>query len=73
VWEWCQDVWHENYENAPKDGSSWNEHNSQASFRTLRGGSWHYHPKVCRSANRNGYYADGWYDDIGFRLAVSIF
>ena len=23
VWEWCADVWHENYINAPNDGSAW--------------------------------------------------
>lgn len=22
VWEWCADIWHENYEGAPKDGSA---------------------------------------------------
>ena len=25
VWEWTQDCWHENYNNAPKDGSAWLE------------------------------------------------
>src|SRR5262249_15628282 len=25
VWEWCEDVWHENYEGAPNDGSAWLE------------------------------------------------
>ncbi|MGD1805228.1 SUMF1/EgtB/PvdO family nonheme iron enzyme [Dapis sp. BLCC M126] len=23
VWEWCADDWHDNYENAPTDGSAW--------------------------------------------------
>ena len=23
VWEWCQDDWHSNYEDAPEDGSAW--------------------------------------------------
>ncbi len=23
VWEWCEDDWHGNYENAPKDGTAW--------------------------------------------------
>jgi formylglycine-generating enzyme required for sulfatase activity len=23
VWEWCEDVWHDNYEGAPSDGSAW--------------------------------------------------
>jgi formylglycine-generating enzyme required for sulfatase activity len=73
VWEWCEDVWHENYENAPMDGSSWNNNHSQSPLRLLRGGSWNNFPKDCRSANRVGNNADNCYDDIGFRLAVSIF
>lgn len=27
VWEWCLDPWHENYINAPNDGSVWDEKN----------------------------------------------
>jgi formylglycine-generating enzyme required for sulfatase activity len=73
VWEWCEDVWHKNYENAPKDGNSWNENNSQTSFRTLRGGSWLNAPKNCRSADRDGYDAGLCNYFLGFRLAVSIF
>jgi formylglycine-generating enzyme required for sulfatase activity len=23
VWEWCADIWHENYESTPKDGTPW--------------------------------------------------
>ncbi|MEM9276630.1 MAG: SUMF1/EgtB/PvdO family nonheme iron enzyme [Cyanobacteria bacterium P01_F01_bin.143] len=23
VWEWCEDDWHDNYQNAPTDGSAW--------------------------------------------------
>ncbi len=23
VWEWCEDLWHENYQDAPIDGSAW--------------------------------------------------
>jgi formylglycine-generating enzyme required for sulfatase activity/uncharacterized caspase-like protein len=73
VWEWCQDVWHENYENVPKDGSSWDENSSQTNVRSLRGGSWSFGPRNCRSAGRDWYYADFCDYDIGFRLAVSFF
>ncbi len=27
VWEWCADGWHDNYENAPTDGSIWEKNN----------------------------------------------
>ena len=70
IWEWCQDPWHQNYQNAPTDGSSWNENNSQSIFRILRGGSWYFDPRNCRSANRVGYDAGYWNYGIGFRLAL---
>lgn len=73
VWEWCQDSWHENYENAPKDGSSWNENDSQSTLVIRRGGSWLNNPKNCRSANRNRFNADNCNLNTSFRLAVSIF
>ena len=71
VWEWCEDGWHGNYENAPKDGSSWND--SQRSMRPLRGGSWYSYSGGCRSALRDGFGADYGYDFYGFRLALCSF
>lgn len=66
VWEWCEDGWHENYKNAPMDGSSWNNNHSQSSTRVVRGGSWGNLPWVCRSASRlNG---DHRFDFFGFRV-----
>jgi formylglycine-generating enzyme required for sulfatase activity len=73
VWEWCEDAWHENYENVPKDGSSWDENSSQTNVRSLRGGSWHDFPRYCRSAGRFRFDADHCDSHLGFRLAVSIF
>jgi len=70
VWEWCDDGWHDNYENAPSNGSSWNENHSQSSLRVLRGGSWNDNPEDCRSANRVRNFADGRNYYIGFRLAL---
>ncbi len=29
VWEWCMDDWHDNYENAPTDGSAWLDSNKR--------------------------------------------
>ncbi len=31
VWEWCEDHWHDNYQNAPTDGSFWTS-NGDGSF-----------------------------------------
>jgi len=52
VWEWCEDGWHKNYENAPTDGTAWNENHSVIS-RVLRGGCWFDSPRNCRSAFRS--------------------
>jgi hypothetical protein len=69
VWEWCEDGWHENYQYAPKDGSSWRWHTHDSQI-VIRGGSWSNPPWGCRSAYRNIYDSLGC--NYGFRLAVSL-
>jgi len=71
VWEWCSDKWHDSYEGAPTDGSSWEE-TGRDNFRVQRGGSWASHAVSCRSA----YRVRGWVGNresyIGFRVAVDL-
>ncbi|MEL6384848.1 MAG: formylglycine-generating enzyme family protein, partial [Cyanobacteria bacterium J06626_18] len=67
VWEWCLDHWHKSYEGAPEDGSAWLTDNENAS-RVLRGGSWNYDPRNCRSAYRYSDTRDSRLDNIGFRV-----
>ena len=50
VWEWCEDTWYDNYQNAPKNGAAWMAENE--SRRVLRGGSWNYFVNYCRVADR---------------------
>ena len=69
VWEWCQDVWHENYNGAPTDGSAW-ESGGDNSRRMLRGGSWYNNPENCRSANRNWLVAGNCGINLGFRVVL---
>ncbi len=69
VWEWCQDTWHNNYENAPLDGFSWEDGKSQA--RVLRGGSWYGFPDFVRSAAHYGNDPDFGDYGIGFRVLCS--
>ncbi|MFM6224426.1 MAG: formylglycine-generating enzyme family protein, partial [Dolichospermum sp.] len=72
VWEWCEDGWHENYINAPIDGTAWT---SLSSIQVLRGGSWLNKPRICRSASRYGYFRverDGIYNLIGFRVVCVV-
>jgi len=70
VYEWCQDHWHSNYEDAPNDGSAWIEA-GDFKYRVSRGGSWIYIPRYCRSAFRNGFEPGS--DDAvnGFRVCCS--
>ena len=65
VWEWCQDDWHENYQDAPTDGSAWLSETS--GLKVVRGGSWNGIPNVCRSAIRGNDTRDDRSDIIGFR------
>jgi formylglycine-generating enzyme required for sulfatase activity len=69
VWEWCEDVWHENYNGAPTDGSAWLTGGKQ-NRRALRGGSWFNNVIVCRSAFRGRLDADGRDSNFGFRVVV---
>jgi formylglycine-generating enzyme required for sulfatase activity len=66
VWEWCQDTWHDSYQNAPVDGSAWETGTS--SSRVRRGGSWSYYPRNCRSAYRTYNNFGSALDDLGFRV-----
>jgi formylglycine-generating enzyme required for sulfatase activity len=70
VWEWCEDVWHDSYNGAPKDGSAWLS-GGDSTYRMLRGGSFIYVARLCRSAFR--FYDDAriLYDLVGFRVVVS--
>ena len=66
VWEWCQDNWHDNYNDAPTDGSAWLGDNKN---HVLRGGSWLNSPWACRSAYRRSI--DFLYGSFGFRVVCS--
>jgi formylglycine-generating enzyme required for sulfatase activity len=69
IWEWCQDVWHENYNGATSDGSAW-ESGGNSKYRLLRGGSWYNLPRYCHSAYRYGDDRGSRYNYIGFRVVL---
>ena len=51
VWEWCEDVYNDNYIDAPTDGSPWLI-GSDNNIKMLRGGSCVNNAWYCRSAAR---------------------
>jgi formylglycine-generating enzyme required for sulfatase activity len=67
VWEWTQDCWHEDYENAP-DGGTAREGQSggDCKQRVLRGGSWNVKQDYLRSANR-------YWNNPDYRTSSSVF
>jgi formylglycine-generating enzyme required for sulfatase activity len=66
VWEWCEDTWHSNYQNAPINGSAWIDEKSN--IRLVRGGSWYSTPDGCRVANRNDVNPSNRDSSLGFRV-----
>ena len=68
VWEWCEDHWHDNYDNIPIDDTPFTT-SGGAGRRVLRGASWSNFPGNVRAGNRG---RDGTGDrgtDAGFRVA----
>ena len=68
--EWVQDEWHDNYKNAPTNGSAWESRNSTS--RVYCGGSFNSNVRDCRVSVRVGKQPNYGYDDIGFRIVVSL-
>ena len=69
VWEWCMDYWHESYNGAPTDGSSW-ETAGDTGRRVLRGGSYYHDANHSRAAMRAGTLAARRTPSTGFRLVA---
>ncbi|MTJ15527.1 SUMF1/EgtB/PvdOfamily nonheme iron enzyme [Dolichospermum sp. UHCC 0406] len=76
VYEWCLDDWHDNYKDAPTDGSAWFSSDDKLSDKSgravLRGGSWFDDPLICRSASRDSNFRDNRNDAIGFRVVCVV-
>ena len=70
VWEWCEDDWHNNYKDAPSDGSAWVDEKS--SKKVVRSGSWIGIPLNCRSASRGSDVPENVNDGIGFRVVCEV-
>jgi formylglycine-generating enzyme required for sulfatase activity len=68
VWEWCQDMWHDNYNGAPINGSAWTS-GGEVSRRVLRGGAWSLTGFNCCSSFRDRDITAYRNINGGFRLA----
>ncbi len=69
VFEWCMDYWHESYDGAPTDGSSW-ETAGDTRRRVLRGGSYYHDGNHSRAAMRDGVPLDARSPSLGFRVVA---
>jgi formylglycine-generating enzyme required for sulfatase activity len=75
VQEWCLDLFHDNYDGAPTDGSAWNEPSTTSGAnrndRMVRGGYWSYSAALCRSAHRfHGHFEYQAHLTLGFRVVA---
>ena len=71
VWEWVEDCWHDDYDDAPRDGSAWTR-GGDCSRRVLRGGSWGGGPASLRSGLRLIDDAGARFDNYGFRVSRTL-
>ena len=69
LWEWCSDSWHENYEGAPLDGTSW-EKDGVEEKRVLRSGSWKDKADRLTSSSRVGVSSKTRDDAVGLRCVL---
>ena len=65
VYEWCQD-WHGEY---PSESVTDPQGPDTGDYRVLRGGSWYFLGRLCRSAIRLNFAPGLAYGNFGFRLA----
>jgi formylglycine-generating enzyme required for sulfatase activity len=70
VFQWVQDCFHVNYDEAPIDGSAWTS--GACSNRIVRGASWLSFPQDLRSANRFGFPSDFRNLFLGFRVGRTL-
>ena len=70
VWEWVADNWHDNYSDAPTNGSVWP--GGDSTKHAVRGSSWNNSPHAVRAAKHNGYDTASRYIYNGFRLACAL-
>ena len=66
VFEWTQDCWNRNYQDAPTNGQAWESGN--CNNRMARGGAWNYPAGYLRAAYRVGWPRTSTFHALGFRV-----
>jgi len=74
VWEWCLDSYQASYQGVPIDGSAWLDHSlpDRDLKQVMRGGSWDYVARGCRSAVRCSLAPGIRVNGCGFRVVIAI-
>jgi formylglycine-generating enzyme required for sulfatase activity len=67
VWQWVQDCYHGDYDEAPTDGSAWTS--GDCGRRVLRGGSWDYNPRSALRLRGTAFFQ---YSLLGFRVGRTL-
>ena len=70
LWEWCADQWHDDYRDAPTDGSAWLS-GGKEDHGVLRGGSWRDGASRLTSSYRRSARRSTRSDAIGLRCVLS--
>jgi formylglycine-generating enzyme len=68
VWEWCEDVWNDDYNGIPDYGSAQITGQNKG-IRADRGGAYKNHDYSCRVSTRNMFIASYRPNYVGFRLS----
>ncbi len=71
VWEWCWDVYQENYPKEFQTNPGTQQPGDLQSPRTIRGGAWSVAPGSCRTTARNSELPEKGVFNIGFRVCRS--
>lgn len=70
VAEWCEDIYYNDYKDAPKNGSARQPNEDSENARVIRGGSWEDIPAHCRSTSRWKAAFNQRTTNIGFRVVT---
>jgi len=71
VWEWCQDLWHPSYSEAPTNENAWIQ-DGDVWYRVVRGGSWNNYGPALRAARRARNLPSLRLDFYGVRLVLAV-